>query len=73
MHRSKGELGEVLTLQVAVGQRVYGHFDHDAHGMTGPMAKPKNKPGVQNSQEMRQLGAEVSVRRNPRTGELLIL
>jgi hypothetical protein len=35
MYRSDKELDEVLAFQVLVGQRRHGHFDHDAHGMTG--------------------------------------
>ena len=35
MYRSDNELDEVLAFQSFVGQRRHGHFDHDAHGVTG--------------------------------------
>ena len=76
MYHLDDEMRSVLAFQALMGQRRHGHFDHDAHGMTGPAAgtaplrKSSTKPSV-----AQEPGAVATVilkfKRDESTGELL--
>lgn len=77
MHDLDEELDEVLQFQAHVGQRRHGHFDHDSHGMTGPMTKVKKQQSTSN--DIKRLDGEngvyegltIRLKRMPVTGEIL--
>ncbi|WP_143098486.1 hypothetical protein [Variovorax sp. OK605] len=75
MYNIEGELDAVLGFQTQVGSRRHGHYDHDAHGMTGPMGrvqvrrkKADNTAPVQSSSGCSVI---VHLTRHPDTGEVI--
>lgn len=69
---AKDILARVLVLQDRVGVRQSGHFDHDAHAMTGPaevVARESKRGNVATLAAVKSL--KFRFVRDPETGEIL--
>lgn len=77
MYNHKGELAAVLAFQTQVGQRRYGHYDHDSHGVVGPMKSARSlrtpQDGSQNfaAESSSYTGIRIKLVRVPETGEII--
>jgi hypothetical protein len=74
MYIVNDELDAVLSFQAQVGLRRHGHYDHDAHGVTGPMGRsPVNRArvGERATNTTNSPAVAIALTRHPETGELV--
>jgi hypothetical protein len=73
MYHLDEELDAVLAFQALVGQRRHGHFDHDAHGVTGTGATPARKSFVaKSSTTSGKAAVSIKIKRDKKTGAILM-
>lgn len=69
------ELVKAIDLAQAIGQRPYGHFDHDAKCFSGPSSNGSHAKGGDVKNSLSPSGIEIKTRfesfEDPETGEVL--